>query len=152
MDSQRLPCLCNVVGLEHARQASLPLLYGCSRFFQLRNGGKSCWFDCHRRWLPSAHPFRRDRKGFSDGSKVLAGPPPELTGEEIWEQVRHFPTVYEGSPFRPTNRKISGFGITHNWVKRSIFWELPYLKTWTTIQIATTNLCYLITRVMTSMF
>lgn len=106
-----------------------PYCMGAVDSFQLRNGGKSCWFDCHRRWLPSAHPFRRDRKGFSNDSKMLVGPPPELTGEEIWEQVRHLPTVYEGSPFRPTNRKISGFGNTHNWVKRSIFWELPYWKT-----------------------
>jgi len=26
-------------------------------------------------------------------------------------------------------QKFSGFGLTHNWVKRSIFWELPYWKT-----------------------
>jgi hypothetical protein len=26
-------------------------------------------------------------------------------------------------------QKFSGFGLTHNWVKQSIFWELPYWKT-----------------------
>ena len=26
-------------------------------------------------------------------------------------------------------QKFPGFGLTHNWVKRSIFWELPYWKT-----------------------
>jgi hypothetical protein len=26
-------------------------------------------------------------------------------------------------------QKFYGFGLTHNWVKRSIFWELPYWKT-----------------------
>jgi hypothetical protein len=27
------------------------------------------------------------------------------------------------------NWKFPGFGLTHNWIKRSIFWELPYWKT-----------------------
>jgi len=26
-------------------------------------------------------------------------------------------------------QKFPGFGLTHNWVKRSIFWELSYWKT-----------------------
>jgi len=26
-------------------------------------------------------------------------------------------------------QKFSGFGLIHNWVKRSIFWELPYWRT-----------------------
>jgi hypothetical protein len=25
-------------------------------------------------------------------------------------------------------QKFPGFGLTHNWVKQSIFWELPYWK------------------------
>ncbi|KAJ9539492.1 hypothetical protein OSB04_032225 [Centaurea solstitialis] len=100
-----------------------------SEIRNLKNGGKPCWFDCHRRWLPETHPFRRDRTGFRVGARVSLGPPPILTGEEIWEQVRHLPTVYEGEPFRSSKRKISGFGTHHNWVKRSIFWELPYWKT-----------------------
>ena len=83
-----------------------PYCMGAVNSFQLRNGGNSCWFDCHRRWLPSAHPFRRNRKGFLDGSKVLVSPPPQLTGEEIWEQVRHLPTVYDGSPFQLFIHKI----------------------------------------------
>jgi len=26
--------------------------------FQLKQGRKTCWFDCHRRWLPEDHPYR----------------------------------------------------------------------------------------------
>ena len=26
-------------------------------------------------------------------------------------------------------QKFPGFGLTHNWLKRNIFWELPYWKT-----------------------
>jgi hypothetical protein len=28
-----------------------------------------------------------------------------------------------------SKQKFPSFGLTHNWVKRSIFWELPYWKT-----------------------
>jgi len=31
--------------------------------------------------------------------------------------------------FQSGKQKFPGFGFTHNWVKRSIFWELPYWKT-----------------------
>ena len=31
--------------------------------------------------------------------------------------------------FQSGKQKFPGFGLTHNWVKRSIFWELPYWKT-----------------------
>nr|GEW08495.1 hypothetical protein [Tanacetum cinerariifolium] len=97
--------------------------------FQLHNGGKPCWFDCHQRFLPARHPYRRDIKGFFPQKSVFAGPPPQLTGIEIWQQIRHLPSVYEGEPYRPKIKKIDGFGQTHNWVKRSIFRELPYWHT-----------------------
>ncbi|XP_019057446.1 PREDICTED: uncharacterized protein LOC109116462 [Tarenaya hassleriana] len=35
--------------------------------FQLRHGRKSCWFDCHRRFLPRNHPFRQNRTLFTKG-------------------------------------------------------------------------------------
>ncbi|GJW12626.1 ribonuclease H-like domain-containing protein [Tanacetum coccineum] len=41
-----------------------PYCMGNVDSFQLRNGGKPCWFDCHRIFLPARHPYRRDRKGF----------------------------------------------------------------------------------------
>jgi hypothetical protein len=31
--------------------------------------------------------------------------------------------------FQSSKQKFPGFGLIHNWVKRSIFWELPYWKT-----------------------
>ncbi|GJT22178.1 uncharacterized protein Tco_0892115 [Tanacetum coccineum] len=106
-----------------------PYCMGNVDSFQLHNGGKPCWFDCHRRFLPARHPYRHDRKGFLAQKSVFAGPPPHLTGTEIWQQIRHLPTVYEGEPYKPKNKKIDGFGQTHNWVKRNIFWELPYWHT-----------------------
>ncbi|XP_022003645.1 uncharacterized protein LOC110901103 [Helianthus annuus] len=97
--------------------------------FQLQFGGKPCWFDCHRQHLPERHNFRKDRVNFLKDVIVRdVKSIPEPTGEEIWQIVRHIPTVYEGSPYRKENEKPDGFGETHNWVKRSIFWELPYWR------------------------
>nr|XP_043637839.1 uncharacterized protein LOC122608823 [Erigeron canadensis] len=112
----------------HGRLAC-PHCMGDSSSFQLHNGGKPSWFDCHRRSLPQNHPFRCDVNRFLAGTTISYGPPLQLTGDQIWEQVSQIPTVYEGVPYNPKNKKLNGFGQTHNWVKRSIFWELPYWRT-----------------------
>lgn len=97
--------------------------------FQLKYGSKPCWFDCHRKHLPIKHSFWKDVNNFRANKKeTVIRPIPYPSGDEIWEQVRHLPTVYEGVPFHPKNEKPPGFGVTHNWVKRSIFWELPYWR------------------------
>ncbi|XP_070002660.1 uncharacterized protein [Nicotiana sylvestris] len=44
-------------------------------------------------------------------------------GKEIWERVQNFSKVTEAPPY-----KFLGYGVTHNWTKQSIFWELPYWK------------------------
>ncbi|KAK1413407.1 hypothetical protein QVD17_35180 [Tagetes erecta] len=110
----------------HGRLAC-PCCMGDTKAFQLHAGGKPSWFDCHRRFLPPSHPFRRDKNGFLANKSVPSslGPPPELTGWQIYKQVFNLPTVYEGVLYNPKN-KVSNFGITHNWVKKSIFWELEY--------------------------
>ena len=43
---------------------SCPYCLGSTDAFQLKNGRKSCWFDCHRRFLPLAHPYRRNKTLF----------------------------------------------------------------------------------------
>jgi len=35
-----------------------------TKAFTLKHGGKSSWFDCHRRFLPNNHPFRRIQRRF----------------------------------------------------------------------------------------
>ncbi|XP_021991209.1 uncharacterized protein LOC110887964 [Helianthus annuus] len=96
--------------------------------FQLHFGGKPCWFDCHRQHLPTNHAFRKDKINFRK-NKTVSGERdiPEPTGEEIWQDIKDLPIVYDVKPCGIEKcRKPPGFGITHNWVKRSIFWELPY--------------------------
>ncbi|XP_078161763.1 uncharacterized protein LOC144557101 [Carex rostrata] len=53
------------------------------------------------------------------------GPPRRLSGQELFDRV----SLLQQVTFGTKNKKnIPGFGETHNWKKRSIFWELPYWK------------------------
>ncbi|XP_068475068.1 uncharacterized protein [Phaseolus vulgaris] len=94
-----------------------------TKAFTLPHGGKSSWFDCHRRFLPTDHPFRRSKRRFTKNRIELDGPPNFLNGEQLWEFIRDFPKVTDG-PFDT----LLGYEQYHNWTKRSIFWDLPYWK------------------------
>jgi hypothetical protein len=48
-------------------------------------------------------------------------PPLLLSGEELYNVVL---VIVFGFQF--SKQKFSGFGLTHNWIKQSIFWELLY--------------------------
>ena len=41
-----------------------PHCMGNNKAFTLEKGGKSSWFDCHRRFLPRNHPYRRNKTDF----------------------------------------------------------------------------------------
>jgi len=51
--------------------------------FTLNYGRKSCWFDCHRRFLPSDNPFRRNTRAFCKGKVEMDEPPPRLTPSQL---------------------------------------------------------------------
>jgi hypothetical protein len=87
---------------------------GDTKSFQLRNGRKACWFDCHRRFLPVDHPFRFEANAFRKDTVVHDEPPRHLTGEEILAQMNTF--------VGDTNN----YGKLHNWNYISCFWQLPY--------------------------
>ncbi|XP_019240825.1 PREDICTED: uncharacterized protein LOC109220814 [Nicotiana attenuata] len=95
-----------------------------TKAFTLKHGGKNTWFDCHRRFLPIDHEFRRNTSAFMKNQTDFEEPPSPLSPEEIWNRVRFLPKVTES----PMSNKIPGYGVTHNWTKQSIFWELPYWK------------------------
>ena len=50
-----------------------------------------------------------------------------LSGEELHDVVSEYGDIVFGR--QSGKQKFHGFGLTHNWVKWSIFWELPYWKT-----------------------
>ena len=70
----------------HGRLAC-PYCNGTTFVFQLKNGRKISWFDCHRRFLPIGHPYRRNKNLFRHKRVVRDTPPPYLTGEQIEAQI-----------------------------------------------------------------
>ncbi|KAL7612956.1 hypothetical protein Lser_V15G05225 [Lactuca serriola] len=84
-----------------------------SQAFRLQNGKKIYWFDCHRRFLKSDHPFRLNKTKFTKNHTEERGPPPIMNDVEILREIEDF------------GFKKVGCG----WKKRSIFWDFPYWKT-----------------------
>ena len=97
--------------------------------FSLSKGGKTSWFDNHRKFLLMEHPFQRNKKAFRKGKTVLKGAPPIRSGVEILELIENY------SFKKVTEIDADGINaqISKNchcgWKKRSIFWDLPYWKT-----------------------
>jgi len=93
----------------------------------LANGGKASFFYCHRRFLPLNHRYRKNRKDFFVGRVEKDVSSPRFSSEELHDVVSKYGDIVFG--LQSGKQKFPGFGLTHNWVKRSIFWELPYWKT-----------------------
>ncbi|KAL9362616.1 hypothetical protein Peur_045401 [Populus x canadensis] len=98
-----------------------------NKAFTLTNGGKASFFYYHRRFLPHNHRYRKNRKDFFVGRVENDVAPPRLSGEELFDVVSEYGEIVFG--LQSGKQKFPGFGLTYNWVKRSIFWELPYWKT-----------------------
>jgi len=94
-----------------------------TKAFTLPHGGKNSWFVCHRRFLPTDHPFRRSNNRFMKNRIELDGLLYFRNGEQLREFIRDFPMVIDG----PLDT-LPGYGEYHNSIKRSIFWDLPYWK------------------------
>jgi hypothetical protein len=58
---------------------------------------------------------------------MLPPPPPRLSSEELHDVALEYGDIVFG--LQSGKQKFPGFGLTYNWVKRCIFWELPYWKT-----------------------
>ena len=114
----------------HGR-VSCPYCMESTDAFQLKNGRKTSWFDCHRRFLPINHPYRRNKKLFRSKRVVRDTAPPYLSGEEIEKDIDYYDaqdTIKKGDNWHTTANMSAGYGTQHNWHKKSIFWELPYWK------------------------
>ncbi len=102
-----------------------PICMMDTKSFWLEKGGKATWFDCHRRFLPLDHPFRRSKVAFVKGVIETRPPPQYLTSEQVWDKVKDIPKV---EVVGGVASKPRGYGQMHNWTKKSIFWDLPYWK------------------------
>ncbi|XP_021727641.1 uncharacterized protein LOC110694778 [Chenopodium quinoa] len=94
-----------------------------TKAFWLEHGGKVSWFDCHRQFLPTDHPFRNSKTAFCKNKVEKGAPPHIMSGEELWECVKDLPKATDGpdSIKRLKNEK-------KGWFKQSTLWELPYWK------------------------
>jgi len=95
--------------------------------FMLTNRGKASFFYCHRYFLPPNHRYRKNINYFFVGKVENDVAPPCLSSEELHDVVSEYSDIVFG--LHSSKQKFLGFGLTHNWVKRSIFWELSYWKT-----------------------
>jgi len=77
--------------------------------------------------LPLNHRYRKNKKDFFVGRVEKDVASPRLSGEELHDVVSEYGDIVFG--LQLGKQKFPGFGLTHNWVKRSIFWELSYWKT-----------------------
>jgi hypothetical protein len=98
-----------------------------NKTFMLTNEGKTFFFYYHRRFFSPNHRYRKNRKDFFIGRVEKDVVPPILFGEELHDVVSEYGDIVFG--LQSGKQKFPCFGLTHNWVKQSIFWELSYWKT-----------------------
>jgi hypothetical protein len=98
-----------------------------NKAFTLTNRGETSFFDCHRHFLPPNHTYRKNKNDFFVGRVEKDVAPPRLSGEELFDVVSEYSDIVFG--LQSGKQKFHGFGLTYNWVRQSIFWELPYWKT-----------------------
>ena len=98
-----------------------------NKVFTLANRCKASFFYFHHRFLPLNHRYRKNKKDFFIGKVEKDVASQCLSDEELHHIVSEYDDIVFG--LQLGKQKFPGFGLTHNWVKRSIFWELPYWKT-----------------------
>ena len=84
----------------------------------LKHGRKFCYMG-HRRFLPSNHKFRCDKRSFN-GEEELRLPPTQLLGVDVLEQLEHLEPIILG---KSQKRKWENTTRQHNWKKKSIFFN-----------------------------
>lgn len=122
------PAYAMLSGWSTAGKFACPCCMNQTKAFYLKYGGKCSWFDSHRQFLPKDHAYRRNKDAFLKNRIEKSLPPQRLTGDDVWEEVSWLPKIIETGP-EVVRSKCDGFGEYHNWIKQSIFWELPYWKT-----------------------
>ena len=105
---------------------SCPICRGSTDAFQLKNGRKSCWFDCHRRFLSISHPHRRNKTLFRYKKVVRDSPPPYLTGQQILAEIDYYgalETVPRGGNRTTVVRDSPPPYLNTNWCCGCQLWE-----------------------------
>ena len=64
-----------------------------NKAFTLRNRGKASFFDCHCRFLPFNHRYKKNRKDFFVGRVEKDVVSPRLSGEELHDIVSEYDDI-----------------------------------------------------------
>ena len=121
----------NFLGWSTSGKYACPHCMGYTDAFSLRYGQKTCWFDCHRKFLRVDHPFRKNRDNFKRGKRAINDyPPPILNGNDILREIEHLGLRKITEVRAEEHNAVAG--RDSGWKKRSIFWDLPY---WPSLRI-----------------
>ena len=86
--------------------------------FNLVHGRKPYIFYCHRQFLPSDHPLRRQKNNFR--KRVDHDPPIDgLSSEESLKEIDGLSNLTFGT--KCPLQKPSGYRSTHHWTKKKFF-------------------------------
>jgi hypothetical protein len=88
--------------------------------FRLQHGKKVSFFDCHRKFLPSNHPFKCDIRSFLKGKTVRKWPPKRKLKADIMQMLDDLK--------KSESVVFEGYGENRNWTHKSCLWKLPYAK------------------------
>jgi hypothetical protein len=69
--------------------------------------------------LPPNHRYRKNKKDFFVSRVEKDVAPLRLSDEELLDVVLEYSDIVFG--LQSCKQKFPGYGLTHNWVKRSIF-------------------------------
>jgi len=120
------PAYGNLSGHSTKGRLACPVCHKETWSLWLSKGKKFCYMG-HRRFLPNDHKWRKNKTSF-DGTREHRGPPKPLTGDEVLQQVNDLEeVVLSKDPSKKT--KISHSERGDNWLKKSIFFRLPYFST-----------------------
>ncbi|KAL0324950.1 UNVERIFIED_CONTAM: hypothetical protein Sradi_5064300 [Sesamum radiatum] len=95
-----------------------------TRAFHPQHSRKECYFNCYRQFLLVDHTYRRNKKAFTKDRVKYTVARPRLTGEEIRNWVADFSPAVEQLLTLPSDH-----GSDNKWMKKTIFWDLPYWAT-----------------------
>jgi hypothetical protein len=88
---------------------------GNNKVFTLIKIGKTSFCYCYRRFLPSYHRFKNNRKDFLKDNVERNITSPVLSGEEVSNKISRYKGIIFG--FHVGMQKFPCFGVKHNWIK-----------------------------------
>lgn len=94
-------------------------------FYSLKYGRKICYMG-HRHFLPIDHSWRRNKTAFN-GKQEHRHTSKELSDDDLCKQLSYVnDVIFEKGP---NTKKRKPYEYELNWMKKSIFFELPYWRT-----------------------